>query len=235
MNKMMILAAGLALTATTAQAQIRFGVEAGVNLANMHLKFDGEEIGNPKVKIGPKAGFIADIGLTSQLSFQPGIFYSMKGAVNEMDETTTITIGGTQVSQRSMLETKFKTTYIEVPLNFQYEMSGPHFFIGAGPYVAMAVDGHTLSSGSVTTAGVKVDVPETKEEIKWGNDGKTTDFRRLDYGVNINLGYMLDMGLFIRAQYGLGLANFAADNDNFNAKNTAFAFTLGYMLGGKRN
>lgn len=226
MKKLIILAAGVVLSAATAQAQIGFGVEAGVNLANMHLKENGSEVGNPKVKIGPKAGFIADIPLTSQLSFQPGIFYSMKGSVIKIDEDL--------MGIQTKAETKFKTTYIEIPLNIQYQLKGPHFFIGAGPYIAMAVDGHTLTSGSISGGGLSIQIPETKEEIKWGNDD-STQLRRLDYGVNINLGYMLPMGLFVRAQYGLGLANFSADNDKQNVKNTAFAFTLGYLLGHKRD
>jgi opacity protein-like surface antigen len=79
MKKIFILAAGLFIAgAANAQSPVRFGVKAGVNIANI-IKDDGNNNFDTEGKVGFNAGVTADIPLTQSVSFTPEVLFSQKG------------------------------------------------------------------------------------------------------------------------------------------------------------
>ncbi|RYZ54789.1 MAG: PorT family protein [Sphingobacteriales bacterium] len=108
--------------------------------------------------------------------------------------------------------------YIEVPINLVYKLPMGLMF-HAGPYLGYAI------SGKMDFGGVEVD--DIFEE---------GGFKRLDYGFNLGAGYQLPMGLFFRAQYGLGLANIGdkfLGLDDYKISNRVIGISVGYTLGGR--
>jgi hypothetical protein len=97
----------LALT-TLSQAQVRFGVKAGINLANV----SGDDVDGNSMKIGFNAGAVAKISVSEAFSIQPEIVYSDQGAKLEDD-------------------VKLNLSYINIPILAQYNTGG--FIIETGP------------------------------------------------------------------------------------------------------
>ena len=115
-----------------ANAQVKFGPIAGVNLANI----GGDESSENAMKIGFHVGGIVEISVNDNFMVAPGIIYSIKGA---QDKTNS--------------DFKVNLNYLEIPVNAKYKLeSGLNFF--AGPYIGI------LMSAKATDGTIDVDVKE---------------------------------------------------------------------------
>ena len=204
--KKTILVASMSLFAFGAKAQVSFAPEVGLNLFNQTQKLGSAELSSGS-KVGFKAGGVVNIPVVAGFYVQPGIFYSTKGFKYNGD------LPG--------IESSTNLGYIEVPVNALYRFdlgNAGGIFVSAGPYAAFAVNGKTKT----TLLGV-----ETKTDVEFGSDAGET--KRFDYGLNAGLGYETPWGVYVRAQYGLGLANLSNINDG-TVKNKGFQFSLGFTL-----
>ena len=209
MKKAILFAVAAATISIGAKAQMtQFGVEAGMNLSSLHFKSTDPTThsttsGSSSMKIGFRAGVIADLGITENFSIQPGIFFSQMGG---KDKST---------------GNKTGFSYIQVPINavYSFDAGDGKLFVGAGPYVAYAA--HAKVTGTNYSAKVAI-----------GND-VTDELKPIDIGFDAIIGYKLSKGLYIKAAYNFGLVNIVPKSDDFSQKNMGFAFTLGYMLGSK--
>jgi hypothetical protein len=244
--KKLLMTAALGTLAAGANAQLRFGAEAGVQFANIVSQYPdgsgGTETEDTKPNMGIRGGLVADFGLTDNLSFQPGLLFVMKGGRQEVDETVTEDFFGTTITTKSSYQSKLNLNYIQIPLNFQYHLNDDKtgFFVGAGPYVALGMSGKAAFDGFVEISGTGI--PTTRQEfdedieVEFGNDETTDMFRRLDFGVGANAGYMLPMGLFFRAFGEYGFSNISnIDVDDYKTKHYGFGLTVGYMIGNGGN
>ena len=142
--------AALALGAN-AQTNISFGVEGGININSLRSTVAGEKATTAS-NIGPRAGVFANIGFGEQLGVQVGLMYSQKGGKNESNRTVSTgnSTNGANIAYLTTGETTL--SYIELPVNVVYhfnnEQSG--FFLMAGAYGALALNGKA-KGGSVTT------------------------------------------------------------------------------------
>jgi hypothetical protein len=111
---------------------------------------------------------------------------------------------------------KIDLNYLEIPINLVYhfgEAGAGGFMVHAGPYLGYALSGKFGDESDIFQSG---------------------GFKKMDYGVNIGAGYQLPMGVFVRAQYGMGLANLSDDfmgSSDVKIKNTCIGITVGYRLG----
>jgi len=213
-----ILIFSICLFSIPAFSQVRFGVEGGININSVKYELPA---GIPfsfksKSTIGPRIGLVADIPLTDNFSFQPGILYSGRGG----KQTTSITYSGITLSA----EGNFKIKYIEVPLLLMFKTNaGPgKFMIGAGPGINMGLSAKVETK--ISTFGYSADSTAT---LNFGSD--TAEIKRFDFSADFCAGYELDNGLFIRAGYELGLVNLS-NREGEVIKNRAFVITLGYFL-----
>ena len=107
----------------------RFGLKAGVNLANI----TGYYAPDNKTLVGLAAGVMADFGLNDLLSFHPELLYSQKGS-KPYDNR-----GSAQV----------RTSYLDLPLLLRMHTNGLIF--EAGPQVGLVIaqkSEYTASGGS---------------------------------------------------------------------------------------
>lgn len=234
MKKIFVIVASVLFSATC-MAKVSFGPVIGLNLSNLNYKFAGEKI-DTKMKVGFHVGGVANLSFGNHLSVMPGILFSVKGAKYTEDETTVVGPVTTTYEDKSTLS----LNYIEVPVNVVYMTGEPgtgRFMVFAGPYVAYCVSGkNKYESTTTTTTGTKTDVQTESgdDKIEIGSDEAKDQIKPLDFGFNVGVGYTLPMGVFVKAQYGMGLMNIMTGGDSdYSIKNTCFGLTAGILLGGK--
>lgn len=198
----------------SAQAQIRFGVKAGLNLADVNGKNAGESFGDETdMIVGFHVGGVADITFAESFYFQPGLLFSTKGSKSETENSGVTTTTTTNVS------------WLEIPLNLGYRIDagGAKINLGVGPYVGFGLGGKIKAEA----AGIEIET-----DVEFGDDDNST-LRGFDYGVNIGAGVEFS-NFAINAQYGLGLANLRPKGDSDNsAKNGVIGISVGYFFGGE--
>ena len=132
------LLAGVACVANAQEA--RFGIKAGVNLANQ----TNTDVNNKKNLVGAAAGLMADFSFSDLISLHPEVLFSQKGVKFED--------GGTTIKSRR--------TYIDVPLLLRVKADG--LFFEAGPQVGfLAAQKYEINNNTISTStnGIrKVDV-----------------------------------------------------------------------------
>lgn len=211
MKKLSIILVMTVFTATVTFAQIaRFGVNAGVVFAS-GIQKDGNTTETSKTRTGFTAGFMGDIVLTEKFSFQPGINFIQKGG-KESSTTFGITI-----------ESNTTLNYLELPLNVVYNTpaGGGYFFAGLGPVLGYGMNGK---------AKIKSSLGETTQDVKFGSGAD--EVKPFEFSGNVLAGYELSNGIFITANYNMGISNLINDApSNTSSKNRYFGIKLGYKFG----
>lgn len=214
--KKLLLSTVLIGTIATANAQVKIGPEAGVNFASASID-DPTGLATVSPVIGFKAGVIADLALTDNLYLQPGVLFNMKG-VKQSISFAGFTAEATQT-----------TNYVEVPINFLWKFDGPgygRFFVGAGPYIGMAISSNLDGSVVDPFTGQNVD---TSYALNIGTSA-TDQVKPLDFGANVGIGYELPVGLFVRGQFSYGFAN-TVNTPGASQNNWVGSLSLGYLFG----
>jgi len=213
--KKSLLIAVLAIIANSTFAQtIKFGLDAGINLANQsfHANSETPTFNNTKNITDFHAGGLVDIGFT-HFSLQPGLLYINKGY--QFNEALT-TVDG---SMSKNYDFKFKYHYLELPINVLYkaQVGTGKVFAGAGPYVAYALSGSApfLNNSPGGTQRVSL--------FDYINN------KRFDYGLNFTAGYQLKNGFGLSAQYGLGLGNLE-DSKYGSQRNRVISLSVLYFF-----
>lgn len=201
MKKLFILAAGLFITgAAYAQSPVRFGVKAGVNIANI-THDDGQNSFSTDAKTGFNAGVTADIKLTDGIAFTPEILYSQKG----------YKLTGENV------EYKRTTNFIDVPILASIRLASPLNLV-VGPQVSFLMSTSTkfeTRDGSVTVRDDDSD--NFKKSLLGGVIGLRYD---LTNNIDVHGRYALD--------FQKNNENGTSQTPEF--KNQVWSFGLGYKF-----
>ena len=209
MKKLIILSAlGLTLTAglNTATAQSttpRIGIKAGANYMTLGQLEAGGATYNYDYRFGFQGGLMADLPLSSQLSFMPQVLYAQKGG------TVKATVGGTTG------EIKTRINYLDVPLLIGFKPS-PEVTLFAGPQVAflLSQSSDTYVNGAATS-----------------NTTNTDGLRKNAIGGNVGIGYNINNNVSLTGNYVFDFDKAANDNAaQSKAKNSGFALSLGYSF-----
>lgn len=168
--KKIILVFTVVLSSVLVNAQVTFGIKAGLN--NSTLGGDDADIPGKKSNTGFNVGVIAGIPLSTNFVFQPEIMYSANQGMEFRPTTNS--------------ETNYNLNYVNIPLMLKYKARG--FYGEAGPYFGF------LTSGKIKT---KTGSTTTETDIKDSFDG--TDMgvalgtgyvmnSGLGFGVRYNMG-----------------------------------------------
>jgi len=157
------------------QAQVRFGVKAGLNLADVSVS-DAQGV-SFSMKPDFNAGVLAEIHLVGKLSLQPEIMYSGQGSDIKAD-----TVKG-----------KYNFQFINVPVLLKYEIAHG-LFVETGPQLGVLAGAKLKQDGGSST--------DVKDELKTADFGWTLGLSYLlpmNFGVDAryNLGltnYLKDSG-----------------------------------------
>ena len=188
------LCAGCASFSQNTQPQLRtpmavttrFGVRAGVNLADLTAKNlpSGSAFTEAQSRTAYVVGAFANIPLAGMFRFQPEADFSSQGGKLQGPSGTTSAGTFEQVLR-----------YVNVPLNFQL-MTTKGFFVQAGPQLSYLIDAKAKNSSGTTTS----------------NTDNKDAFDKFDFGVTGGVGYLSRIGLGVEARYNWGLANTIADD-----------------------
>lgn len=172
------LASLLVISFTEIHGQVYPRYIFGVNLSTMEMKIRGLS-SEPETPAGIHFGASIELPVTANLTFQPALLFSAKGANYKIDT----------------IDISLSPIYIEIPLNafYTFGTGASRFFIFAGPYLACGVGGYKLETGQVF------------RYISY-RSGENRDLKPLDFGFNFGAGVNVK-GFIISAQYGIGLVN----------------------------
>jgi hypothetical protein len=226
MKKFSLLCTAALVGGLYAQAQVTFGLKAGFSAANMSSKYEGDS-GIASRKADTKTipafhgGVIVDIALDDQLSLQPGLFFSQKGAKlkSTIDLGSPSAIGVTSTT---------RLNYLELPVNllYKHQIGSGKLFAGFGPYIAYGISGKfkVKTDNNLVDEDVKVKFKNSSEI-----SAKEVYVKPFDAGANFTAGYELKMGLLFSVNYSLGLTNTSPYNKE-NEKNHYFGVSVGYLF-----
>lgn len=188
-----------------APASARFGLKAGLSLANI----TGVRELETKSIVGLNAGLMADFSLGEHLAFHPELLYSRKGAKGSVSDDS-----GASFSEENRL------SYLDLPLLLRAKANG--FFLEAGPQL-----GYLLAE--------KNDYVEVVPGLGTfaTSDNSTADTHRLEVGYVLGLGYALPQGLEVGVRYNGGLTDLQNPAADPKLRNSVFQFQVGYLFGNK--
>lgn len=194
MKKIFVITA-LAFVHQYSFAQSKIGITVGTSNSNIYLK-----IGNEKQATDPKFGFtaglIADIPITKNVSLQPLINFTQKGAIETMgvgNEKATVTIN---------------MNYLEMPINIIYHIKSgsSSFFCGGGPSISIGLSGKAKYDYKL--------LPGWNETEKINFGSSADDVKSFDAGLNATVGLLTKSGFLISVNYTHGFSNLLNYGDN---------------------
>jgi len=235
---------GLITFTLSAQAQVKYGIKAGVNFANVAQNFEDSDFeSDTKARVAYHFGLTLDYAISEEVSLQSGLLYTGKGFALDLESELREYYGdGASIDgyDRAALN------YLEIPINVAYKVKG--FQIYAGPYLAAGISGknkydYTLTYsyfGSEYSGSEKGDFrykPVFGEVSSGDLDDEEGAFQGLDYGLNIGVGYNVGP-VVVSAGYSLGLGNItpkyegsSVDIGDFKASNRVLNVSVAYMFG----
>lgn len=203
-----------------AQSKTGFGIKAGG--VNAGIKGEAAnslnkliDYANGAITTNNRTGFFAGINaaipVTTNISVEPGLYYSQKGYEmrGELNIKGAEFIGANAKAQ-------LISHYVDLPLLLKGDFNG--FQIFAGPQVS-----YLTKADLRTTAGVLgFNVFNRKMDA-------TEELNRWDAGIKAGVGYQFKNGFSISAAYDHGLSKLDA-NKNFDAYNRAIKVGVGFKF-----
>lgn len=214
----LFLVAGTLLSQGTL-AQVRLGVKAGVNAANIHT-----DAATFDLLLGYQAGLMMDLGLSSHISIQPALLVNSKGSSTEID------IRDQNGQRENGARAIFRLIYAEIPVLLVYKGNiGKkwRWYGGVGPYAGIGITGKFKTDSDILK-DQKIKFTSGKQSTFTGNV-----YKRMDYGLSAAAG--LEKG---RVQFGInysyGLRPMIPEDRSPNVAkiyNRTLALTAGYWFG----
>ncbi len=220
MKKIFILAfasiiGGSAFAQTKTTGGMSYGLKAGINLPKYQFQNQGGVDPETATTTNFHVTGYLDAPLSSMFSVQPGI--SLQGKGGKFYENKLNGVNKVQDEQN--------TLWVEVPVNLvgHFPISGgTNFYLGAGPYAAIAVSGQRKKTVGTT---------ETKTDLNFGKS-TTDDLKKADLGLNFLAGIQLVNNFNVGAGYGLGLTDLRPTQTGGQGKQThrVLSFSVGYAF-----
>jgi hypothetical protein len=215
-NISFLLALAFVVNCALAQTQrTRFAFIAGPVASTMYQKVSGKT-STGDYRFGETAGFLLDVPMQKNGSFQPGLNVVTKGMRNDI----------TQGNVNGTLKTNI--TYLEVTLNvvFRIKNAKDNIILGGGAVPSLPISGRRLTDLGTT---------EGRQDLTFG-DKTSNDFNGTDFGADALAGYEFSNGFFATANYYYGFnRQFVGGDPKDKLYNRYFAIRLGYFIPFSKN
>lgn len=198
--------------------KFHFIPKIGLNLSNL----TSTEMGT---RPGANAGLSVEMMLSPVFALEAGVSYSMQGAWVKTKSDPNSTEGPSEGNRD--ITTRWDIDYVNVPVYAKiYVGKGLNFF--AGPQI-----GFNVRAGMGDNSTGAMGLYNVRDAI-----------RPIDFSLGMGMGYVFDMGLFLSANYNLGLngiiknnaeifiggTNLEFNTDDSNANNSVFQLNLGWRF-----
>lgn len=181
MKRILLSLGAILLLAVGADAQVSYGIKAGVNLPKLKATADAANVSyTTKASTNFYVSGYANIFVAPNFAVQPGLSLQGKGGKDKIEGLIS---GSTNIMA------------LDIPVNAIYYIPTGNtgsVFVAAGPYLGFNLFGKDKANGE-------------SEDISFGS--KEDEVKRIDYGLNFQAGYKFSNGFLINGGYGLGLAN----------------------------
>jgi hypothetical protein len=212
MKKTLLIFLFVSASFLTKAQTTRFGVEAGLNLANQSRTNFPVNL-DSKYLTGFNLGGIVDINYQN-FSIQPGLFFSTRG-----EKITMQFVNQDQQGTRTSTS-KITLNYVQMPVIFLYKIAfnkEANFHFGGGPYLGYGISASDNTDGKSYPAAFN------------RSSANVLNYKNPDYGVNIVAGITLESKFIVDAGYSLGLANLYYASPA-TLHNRAITLSIGYMF-----
>jgi Outer membrane protein beta-barrel domain len=213
-----ITMASALLISISAKAQIKLGVQAGINSSSATIS----GLSNLKNITAPKAGLITEFKLMQGLLFRPAInfeqFGNIQNTITNLSGGITNTIAQTQ-----------KINAIEIPLELTVplKLGKGKLLLSAAPTATIGLSGTNTGTNTTQVGSGTAVVNPINSNINFGT--ATTELKKLDWGTRFGLGYQLSNGIQLNATYNVGLTNLSnASSGSYKTHN--LGVTIGYFF-----
>ena len=204
--KKLLLSIALVSFCFSANAQVKFGAKAGLNLASM----TGDSSADLDARTSLHLGFTAEIEISDSFSLQPELIYSGQGYTADYqfeDEGDNINA-----------EVTGKVNYLNLPVMAKFYVA-ESFSLEFGPQIGFLMSAEETDSDPIYGS----DTYDFKDELK------STDF-----SLNFGAGYKLESGLNFGLRYNMGLTDIpdevTQDGDYDDIKHGVFQVSVGYTF-----
>lgn len=227
---------GLVTFSLQTQAQVKFGLKAGMNVNNISQNFkESDWEFETKMRLAYHFGATIDYGLSDALSLQSGLLFTSKGFSYDLEE---------DLDDGETVDGYYRAifNYLEIPINFAYKIND--FQIYAGPYLAIGIGGKNKwdltykYDGDEYSESDEYNFKPVFGEVGEGDlDDDEDAYSALDYGLNLGVGYQTGP-ILINAGYSLGLGNltpaYEGDDDDrgdYKISNRVISLSVSYFFG----
>jgi Outer membrane protein beta-barrel domain len=196
--KIKMLSLCFLLSSFFSMAQIKLGVQAGVNLSGSNKQASSLQ----KYNYAPKFGLVTEFKVGGNFLFRPGLNFS---------QFKSKSITQTAVSTLSIITDSIsKINKLEIPLEFTFPipLGSGKLLIGVAPAASLFFDAKYKTINTISTGGVAgniISVTEKDDKIAFGK--AVNELKNLALGAKIMLGYQLDNGLELNFDVNLGATN----------------------------
>jgi Outer membrane protein beta-barrel domain len=197
--KIKMLSLCFLLSSFFSMAQIKLGVQAGVNLSGSNKQASSLQ----KYNYAPKFGLVTEFKVGGNFLFRPGLNFSQFKS-KSITQTFVSTLG-------IVTDSISKINRIEIPLEFTFPipLGSGKLLIGVAPAASLFFDAKYKTINTVTAGGVAgntvVSVTEKNDKIAFGK--AVNELKNLALGAKIMLGYQLDNGLELNFDVNFGATN----------------------------
>ena len=232
-----VLTALAAIAVNRLDAQVRFGIQAGLNLATVKQDYPTpEEEEELDFRPAYRFGLTVDYSTKGNLGFQSGLILSSKGYRTDIK-------AGLEPGTKAEGYDRMILDYLEVPLNVVWKADRFRFF--GGPYVAVGVRGRNRYDVYVTAPDFEFNSSGSDKykpvfgEITEDDLGTRYDeaFHALDGGFQLGAGYEAGPVLFQAAwSFGMGnllpaYADYPEERDEYKLSNRVLSLSMTYLIG----
>ena len=211
--------------------EIRYGAKAGINYTILNGDY---EIGfDAKFRASFHTGVVVEVMISDKFSVQPELTYSSQGFKYETEEL----LGGiTDITLKGVS----KLDYLNLPVMGKFYIT-EGLSVQFGPQVGFLLSAEreieTPEIPVLDTAIELLGLPTLNEVIEALGitilDDVKRNYKNIDFGINVGIGYTLKQQLFFDARLHLGLFNI---NNNpltssiIEAQNVVMQFSVGYLF-----
>jgi hypothetical protein len=222
MRKIYLLAAIFFMIGVTkANAQLRYGINAGLN----HSTWKGDAAGSfenladftdgyitTNAKNGLYAGGFVEMPLGGIITLQPGVYYSQKGYALKGS------IAGNKFDFLGVnAKAEMQSHYIDIPLLIKAEIA-KGLQVYAGPQLSYLVKNNLKMNAGL----LGISLLNTNMDV-------TNNFNRADFAITGGASYTFDNGFSVNAGYDHGLSRLDK-NSNFKSYNRTFKVGVGFRF-----
>jgi hypothetical protein len=244
MKKIIVLSLCLLACGTFVQAQVKWGLRAGVSASTiennaLYPQLDYESDASSEWIAGPNVALIARIPLGGNISLLTEAHYLRKGGRIQEDFALPNTGGPNVVAT---LETDYRTTYLELPVLFSYQILSegklrPFVLAGAsyGRALRQEIKGDNLFFQNQNEVYV---IAGDNSNLDWETRlPGTGGFNRNDLSAVAGMGISLQKGkqeFLLDARYLHDFTDWRTEKSNLNSepqvRNRSLIFSIGILI-----